>query len=210
MKVMPSPSSDTFHLTKSSNIYFWPSSAYLELAYNWTGLLVEPNPDMLRLLYAKHRKSWIFPHCLSPSSHVEIVNFDVASYLSGIILPGKIKPSLNQRDLQEIPINDFEREIPMMCFPFYSVLKALGNPSIDYFSLDIEGAEYAVLKSIPWKSVNITILGVEVNHAGDIFQGSRQDIFDLLESNEFLYVGKRKVDDFYVHKKYVEKFQGKI
>ena len=141
---------------------------------------------------------------------MEIVNFDVASYISGIILPGKIKPSMNQRDLQEIPIHDFEREIPMMCFPFYSVLKALGNPRIDYFSLDIEGAEYAVLKSIPWKSVNMTILGVEVNHAGDIFEGSRQDIFDLLENNEFLFVGNRKVDDFYVHKNYAEKFKKKI
>jgi hypothetical protein len=27
---------------------------------------------------------------------------------------------------------------------------ALGNPTVDLFSLDIEGAEYPVLQTIPW------------------------------------------------------------
>lgn len=33
---------------------------------------------------------------------------------------------------------------------------------IDLFSLDIEGAEYAVLKTVPWEKVNIDALLVEV------------------------------------------------
>ena len=36
------------------------------------------------------------------------------------------------------------RKITVQCFPPYSVLKAIGNPMIDYFSLDIEGPEYQV------------------------------------------------------------------
>jgi hypothetical protein len=32
----------------------------------------------------------------------------------------------------------------MQCFPIYSVLMALGNPTVDLFSLDIEGAEIQV------------------------------------------------------------------
>ena len=36
------------------------------------------------------------------------------------------------------------RTIKVQCFPIYSVLKAIGNPRIDYFSLDIEGAELQV------------------------------------------------------------------
>ena len=39
---------------------------------------------------------------------------------------------------------------------------ALGNPKVDYLSLDIEGAEEAVLKTIPWDKVDISIIGLEI------------------------------------------------
>ena len=42
--------------------------------------------------------------------------------------------------------------------PLYSILLALGNPTVHYFSLDLEGAEFAVLKTIPWDKVDIQVL----------------------------------------------------
>ena len=42
-----------------------------------------------------------------------------------------------------------------MSFP--SLLLALDNPKVNYFSLDIEGAELQVLRSLPWKLVNIEV-----------------------------------------------------
>lgn len=44
-----------------------------------------------------------------------------------------------------------------LCFSFYSILLAVGNPVVDYFSLDVEGAELPILKSIPWEKVNIKV-----------------------------------------------------
>ena len=42
------------------------------------------------------------------------------------------------------------------CFPLYEILLAVGNPTIDYFSLDIGSrAEMHVLKTIPWDKVDI-------------------------------------------------------
>ena len=41
------------------------------------------------------------------------------------------------------------------CVPLYSLLLALDNPTVDYMSLDIEGAELSVLKTVPWESVDI-------------------------------------------------------
>ena len=43
------------------------------------------------------------------------------------------------------------------CLPMYSILLALGNPTVDYFSLDVEGAEYDVLKTIPYDDVDIKV-----------------------------------------------------
>ena len=44
----------------------------------------------------------------------------------------------------------------LQCFPLYSVLLALGNPRVDYLTLDIEGAEIPVLKSVPLDKVTVT------------------------------------------------------
>ena len=70
----------------------------------------------------------------------------------------------------------------MQCFPLYSLILATGNRTINYlryqklkhckviqflpqkqetikihFSLDIEGAEFLVLKTIPWDKVDIEV-----------------------------------------------------
>jgi hypothetical protein len=44
--------------------------------------------------------------------------------------------------------------IKMQCFPLYSLLLAVGNPKVDYLSLDVEGAELLILKTIPWDKVS--------------------------------------------------------
>ena len=53
----------------------------------------------------------------------------------------------------------------LQCFPVYSLLLALGNPTVNYFSLDSEEAEYLVLQIIPWDKVDIEVLGVELHLA---------------------------------------------
>ena len=77
---------------------------------------------------------------------------------------------------------------------------ALGNPHIDYFSLDIEGAEFPVLKTLPWNKVSMTLIDVEVCHAGDIFQGSQEDIHTFLSRNNYYFHKKVKLDDFFYNK----------
>ena len=44
-----------------------------------------------------------------------------------------------------------------------------------------------VLKSVPWNNVDIQLLGVEVAHAGEVFDGSKEEILNHLERNGFVY-----------------------
>ena len=124
-------------------------------------------------------------------------------FFSGIILEGKKLPrDLNLEDdpnyLEERdPLLPPIRTIEVQCFPLYSILMAMGNPHVDYFSLDIEGAEMVVLETIPWNKVNMTLVSVEVNHAGEIFPGTREDIFDLMTRNGFRYSGTATIDDIF-------------
>lgn len=46
------------------------------------------------------------------------------------------------------------------------MLDAIGVDTVDMFSLDVEGAELSVLKSIDWSRVTIKLLAIEVNHKG--------------------------------------------
>ena len=50
------------------------------------------------------------------------------------------------------------------CFPFESMMLALNRQHIDYFSLDVEGLELDVLKTIPFDKLDISILTVEYLH----------------------------------------------
>ena len=178
------------------------NSLYFEAKHNWTGLLVEPNPDWWKELKGKNRNAWILPHCLSTEQKVQIVEFDVSKFIGGIINPEMDKkPSDVSR---EIPIQPYDRQIKVQCFPLQSILAALGNPIVDYFSLDIEGAEFEVLKTFDdIANSKISLFGVEVNHAGEIFKGTRDDIHKFFESHGYEFDGQLKIDDFFVIKRTV-------
>ena len=62
----------------------------------------------------------------------------------------------------------FRRTLQMQCLPLTSIILALGNPTIDYFSLDIEGAEFLVLKSIDFQVVDIRVISVAVTKIDNI------------------------------------------
>ena len=79
----------------------------------------------------------------------------------------------------------------MQCFPLTSILYALGNPSIDYLSLDIEGAELDVLKTIPFDKLNIQLISIEIirKKLNDNVDGNQVDSFNdivaILEQNGY-------------------------
>jgi len=171
------------------------NSLYFELKYQWKGLLVEPNPDFHDALIAKNRNAWILPHCLSTKTTPIIVEF-FADLLLGGIIHEETSASPHNRTSD----GNMRRKIKVQCFPLYSVLQAIGNPKVDYFSLDIEGPEFQVLKTVPWNLVDMKVLGIETEHAGKVFEGSEKDISKYLQSHGFKKTRKVGHDLFFMHK----------
>merc|ERR1719479_135584 len=101
---------------------------------NWTGLLVEPNPDAFEELRYKNRKSHLIETCLSMKPEVTEVEFDVAG-LAGGIANGRWRPAdEHQRQLavtyRHNPqhVEDFpykRRQMQFQCLPLTSIVKAL-------------------------------------------------------------------------------------
>ena len=56
------------------------------------------------------------------------------------------------------------RLMEVQCFPFTSLILALNRTTVDYFSLDVEGVELAVLETIPFDKISIKVLTVEFKH----------------------------------------------
>ena len=51
-----------------------------------------------------------------------------------------------------------------------------------YFSLDVEGSEFQILKTIPFHNVDIKVINLEINHVGEIFPGILKDILKYLDA----------------------------
>ena len=62
--------------------------------------------------------------------------------------------------------NDNSKQIAVPCLPFHTILSSLHITTVDYFSLDVEGAEFKVLQTIPFDKLDIKTLSVEHKHGG--------------------------------------------
>ena len=84
------------------------------------------------------------------------------------------------------------------------MMLAVGNPTVDFFSLDVEGAEVPILRTIPFDKVqeqrveqsnillnlllnfpqvDIRMLLIEVKHVGRVFEGTLEELEGIMFSN---------------------------
>jgi len=141
------------------------NTLYLEVTANWTGLLVEPNIGAYTTLLSRNRKAHSIHSCLAVEKHPSKVEFDAADVFGGINKDlDKVDAENLKRMRDSIPSN-MRSKYPVRCFPLYSLILAMGSPRVDFLSIDIEGAELAVLKTIPWEKVEIELVMLEVEHS---------------------------------------------
>lgn len=124
---------------------------YLEKIKGWTGLLIEPNPNEYKKCVACRLKSLVFPYALVPSdftaSHIQLsIPNDIS--MASIDLTGSDNRDRNQ--IIEVPARTLT-----------SILDEVGVPTIDFFSLDVEGFELSVLKGLDFHRYRPTALLVE-------------------------------------------------
>lgn len=171
------------------------NSLFLEVERNWTGLLIEANTKAFEHLSALQRRAFSFHGCVSTSNQSTKVTFDGADVFGAIkktssqLTQGEAALEKNRAALDKDHRSTFE----VQCFPLYSLLLALGNPEVDYFSLDVEGSEMDILRTIPWNKVRIKTLTIEVEHS------DANMITTFMETNGYSMVQKiGNVDLFFV------------
>lgn len=128
----------------------------LERDYGWTGLLIEPNPSFATTI-RRHRISTHIAVCVDAEPGER--PFLALGYMGGLIgedtdhAPSR-RSAILRRHSRKV------RQVP--CKPLAALLDEAGAPSvIDFLSIDVEGAEYRVLKNFPFSRYRFEALTIE-------------------------------------------------
>ena len=134
------------------------NTLFFETMRNWTGLLIEANPESFRGLTGKNRNAYYANVCLSTSKKISQVDFKPAGLVGGIEnkmndqLAGHINKTIKLRALSTVKVT---------CFPLHTLLHALDVTHVDYFSLDVEGPELEILRTIPFNEITFDAITIE-------------------------------------------------
>ncbi|XP_057380610.1 uncharacterized protein LOC130703006 [Daphnia carinata] len=162
------------------------NTLYMERILNWTGLLVEADKKALHRLLTRNRRAFIAPTCLSTKPYPMQVLYDATNALLSSIIDNKKQTKNEKNNVNQKPsYNETDNVYSVQCFPLYSILVAIGKTEIDYFSLDVEGSEFKILKTIPWHKVDIKTLTVEWDHTPE----GEAAISRLMKNNKFVKFG---------------------
>jgi FkbM family methyltransferase len=123
----------------------------------WSGLLVEPNALQYKKLTQKRRNAYTFHGALSISNRTEGLTlfFDPAQKDTGA---GWDSISDYQSYTDE---NVTEYTVPAV--PIATLMSQLNRTTIDFWSLDVEGAEPGILENVDFQKLEIGVLCIEMN-----------------------------------------------
>ena len=132
------------------------NTLYLESKRHWTGLLIEANQKAFKELLKKGRNAYSINACVSTSNSTGVMKFAPAWLLGGLV------GTMDDTHLRAIgpPMGRAPEQL-VQCFPMYSMMVAAGLHHVDFISLDIEGAELEVLRTLPFDKIRIEVIAVE-------------------------------------------------
>jgi FkbM family methyltransferase len=169
------------------------NTAYFDLVLKWKGICIEPHPGAFSELIKNRTNSINLNICISDEEG-EVDFCAVSGYaemLSGI--EKCYHPDHKKRIESEIEKHGGNKEIlKIISKPLRQVLSENKVKKVDYLSIDTEGSELQILKSIDFDIVDIRVISTE--------NSSKSDIKTFLESKGFIFSGVVCCDEIYYKK----------
>lgn len=170
------------------------NTLYFEETHNWNGINIEPLPEVYQELVKNRPKS------INLNVAIDEINGSALFYknkghtemLSG--LEKYYHPHHIERIKQENNIhNSYSDTIAVKTKRLDSIFEENNITHIHYLSIDVEGAEIAVIKSINFDKVFIDVIGFEANYSESTIQ-----IIDYLKNKNY-FVFYKGLDIFMIH-----------
>ena len=191
-EIFPNKKSGVFIDIGAHDGVSFSNTFFLEKKLNWTGLAIEPIPELYKQL-KKNRKCRTLHGCVSDKSgEVEFLSIDgQAQMLSGIT--SKYNKAHWKRIDRECALSPGStRKLLLPCFTLNEILQKESLYHIDYLSIDVEGSEYSILNNFNFKRFHISVIGIENNY-------HEYCIPQLLKKNGFCIHSILGADEFYIN-----------
>lgn len=134
-------------------------SHHLEDNLNWSGVLVEPNPQLAEQCRSKRPQSKTFEcACVNHENHSNLT----------LYIPLKNGQEMDLHAGIDKNIDDFNykdhKEVTVKARTLNSILAEVNAPEIDLLSIDVEGAELQVLQGLNFDKYNPKLILLEDKH----------------------------------------------
>ncbi|KAL3790419.1 hypothetical protein HJC23_013591 [Cyclotella cryptica] len=163
------------------------NSRFYDVCLGWSGLLVEPHP-----------KNYERTVQLRPDAHhLGIAPSCMGNETGTITFPEHMYTSAQ--------VNEQGSKLEIHCGPLQHYLDALGIRHVDFWSLDVEGSEMNVLKTVDFDRTHIDVIIAEsdnrLSHLPEI-QQKVKDVRIFLQSKGYLMLSSVKVhkSDVFLHR----------
>lgn len=170
---------------------------FLEKDRNWKGICIEPLPIEFKELQ-KNRSSINLNVCVSDFEGFTDFTYveGYANMLSGI--PDTYHSSHKERILGEV--NHFGGKIHNIKVPvrkLQSILDEFKIKEIDFCSIDTEGSEFNIIKSIDFDKTLIKVFIIENNYKETFIE-------EFLSNKGYVLYTKLEWDDVFIKKEYIK------
>ena len=164
---------------------------HFERFQNWDGIAVEPSKIQFEKL-KKNRKCKVLNNAISD----EVKEVEFIEVIEGLTQMSGINDSSFKRNINIISNHQLSKtkSISLKTITFDEIISK--NIDIDYLSIDIEGGEMNLLKSIDFKTHNIKVISVENNIPEE------QNFKNFFESKNFTYLDRIGQDEIFYNNEY--------
>ncbi len=166
---------------------------YYEKKYNWKGILIEPVPKLFNYCkkYRSNKNLYFCNACVSFDFNKDKVKLIYSNLMTTAV--DLTSDDYRKKHLADPELNFFEKNnyFYANARTLNSILKESKAPNIiDFFSLDVEGAEFDVLYGIDFSIYNFKYIIIETDNFErlDKFMTNKNYKFiNKYNSNDYLY-----------------------
>lgn len=187
-----------FFIEAGANDGISQSNTFLyEKEYNWSGLLIEPNPIKFSQCRDNRPNSIVENYALVSNSYLgEFIEGDFNHNGYSESLTSMV---LDEGDWCDDMLRDYKREkkenlntIKVPAITLNQLLEKHNIKKIDFFSLDVEGYEISVLNGFNIEKYLPTYMLIETTS----FENRRKVIFDYMENRNYKVIEELTINDY--------------
>lgn len=188
----------TFLEVGALNGVLYSNTLMFERELSWHGILIEGCPTTAAQLENNRG---------GPNSRNTIVKQAVCLESGNYInytLPCDAMSGVAGRQGDAVMVREHDRKesVPVPCSPLSEMIRSANVFSIDLVSIDVEGYEVSLLKTINFTQVSIGVIVIEVNHNNDI---ELQEVKKILTESGFIsrgLQGRHYANEIWVNPRY--------